>query len=180
MTLLALISITMGAFYVSIQAWSIFSRDSFMRVLRAFPRHKNAAIVLVVIDLVWVGYLIQISDLDRFDYLKPAVYVVGPISLFLLIHYLDELLAPRALGGFILLIAHPILTAARWYESSWKLVIVTITYLAIIKGMIFVLSPYRFRDFTERIFSNPLLLKLSHVSGVLIGGLLISLGFTVF
>jgi hypothetical protein len=67
------------------------------------------------------------------------------VAIFLCIKYLDELLSPRALGGFLLLAAGPVLDAARWNPSGWRLIVTVIAYLWIGFGLLLLLSPWWFR-----------------------------------
>ena len=54
---------------------------------------------------------------------------------------MDELLAPRALGGLLLLVPCPIIEVAR----QNGLLLVSIAYVLVVLGIILVLSPYMFR-----------------------------------
>lgn len=113
--------------------------------LLAFPRSATAAWLLTAADLLWVAWIVFHAALGRFEFLKPGLYIVTPAAFFLLINFLDELLACRALGGFLLLAANPALTFARLNDSPWRLVISGIAYVWVVIGMVLVLSPYMFR-----------------------------------
>ena len=118
--------------------------------LLAFPRSKWLGILLLIIDLVWIVLLIKETPMNTFEKYKTLIMSLAPVAFFLIVFYLDELLAPRALGGLLLLVATPILSAARWHDSQWRLVVTTITYLWIVAGMILVLSPFRFRHWMNK------------------------------
>ncbi len=121
----------------------------FRKMVLSFPRNKAAAWVLTAVDLYWVAWIVLHAALGRFEFLKPYIYFAAPVSFLLIIFFMDELLAPRALGGFILLLADPILTAARWHPSNWRYVMTVLAYVWVIAGIIFVLSPYRLRQLLE-------------------------------
>ena len=114
--------------------------------MQAFPRHRLAGMILTAIAVVWVAVLLVDVATGQWERFRPVIYVAAPVSYFLITKYLDELLAPRALGGILLLLAAPILDAARWHPSPLRLVVTVLTYIGIVWGMILVLSPYRFRD----------------------------------
>lgn len=113
--------------------------------LDAFPRSVLPGRILAVIDLIWAAYELSLMHLGGFDAWKIHLYWMTPVAIFLCIKYLDELLSPRALGGLLLLAAGPVLDAARWHPSDWRLVISVIAYLWIFAGLVFLLSPWWFR-----------------------------------
>lgn len=113
--------------------------------LLAFPRHAPAAWLLTAATLLWVAWIISHAALGRFEFLKPGLYLATPAAFFLLINFLDELLAARALGGLLLLAANPVLNFVRWHDSSWRLVLVSLAYAWVVLGIVLVLSPYMFR-----------------------------------
>lgn len=113
--------------------------------LAAFPRSIWPGRILAAIDLVWAAYELSLMHLGGFDAWKVHLYWATPIAIVLCIKYLDELLSPRALGGFLLLAAGPVLDAARWHPSDWRLVISILAYLWVFAGLVFLLSPWWFR-----------------------------------
>jgi len=87
----------------------------------------------------------------QFEPYKFLLYLVAPLAWFAVTRYMDELLPPRMLGGLVLLLAAPVLDAARWNPSPLRLIVVTLVYGMIIWGMIVLLSPFRYRHTVERI-----------------------------
>ena len=144
-----------------------------------FPRHRGMAVLLTLINVIWITWLLFNTPLGRFEGLKPALYVLAPLTFFAVIQYMDELLAPRMWGGFLLLVAAPILDIARWHDSAARLVITVLVYLWVIWGVILVLSPYRFRQLLEWIRRKRLIPVMTTVS-VLLGGALIALALTIY
>lgn len=111
----------------------------------AFPRSVWPGRILAAIDLVWAAYELSLMHLGMFDAWKVHLYWLTPVAIFLCIKYLDELLSPRALGGFLLLLAGPVLDIARWHPSQWRLVVTVFAYVWILLGLTFLLSPWWFR-----------------------------------
>jgi uncharacterized protein YjeT (DUF2065 family) len=111
----------------------------------AFPRSIWPGRILAAIDLIWAAYELAQMHLGMFDAVKVHLYWLTPIAIVLCVIYLDELLSPRALGGLLLLAAGPVLDAARWHSSDWRLVVSVIAYLWILIGLVFLLSPWWFR-----------------------------------
>jgi len=112
---------------------------------RRFPRDKWCGRVLTTVDLVWVAWLLFRAPLGRFESLKPALYLLTPVAIVLVACFLDELLAPRALGGALLLAPDPMLQAAQWHESSLRFLVSGPAYVLVVLGMALLLSPHLFR-----------------------------------
>lgn len=180
MSSLSIAALVLGLVFVAMYLPILLAPERARDALRAFSRNALAAGVLSAVDLFWVAVLILQTDLDRFEYLKPLVYVLGPLSFYLVNKYMDELLAPRALGGFLLLAATPILDAARWHDSPARLLVTLIAYIGVVKGILFVLSPYRFRDFVNGWMTSIPRVRAGAAFGLVLGGSLILLAFSVY
>ena len=113
--------------------------------LAAFPRSIWPGRILAAIDLAWAAYELSLMHLGMFDAWKVHLFWLTPVAIALCVVYLDELLSPRALGGLLLLAAGPVLNAARWHPSDWRLIVTVIAYLWIVLGLVFLLSPWWFR-----------------------------------
>ena len=74
----------------------------------------------------------------------------------------------------------PILDAARWHDSPSRLLLTTIVYIAVIKGILFVLSPYRFRHLAEIWIKNDARLRAGALAMIGIGALLIVFALTLY
>lgn len=148
--------------------------------LLAFPRSRVPAWLLTVVDLSWVAWIILHAQLGRFEWVKPWIYGAAPVAFFLLVIFMDELLAPRALGGFLLLLANPVINAARWHESELRLVMVALAYLWVVAGMVLVLSPYYFRRVAEWATRSDDRCRFLGLARIMIGLALLGLGLWVY
>lgn len=148
--------------------------------LLAFPRHQATAWILTAVDLMWVTWILLHGNLGPFDAVKPALYLIAPACFFLLINFLDELLAPRALGGLLLLAANPVLNAARWHDSDWRFVPIVLAYVWVVAGMLLVLSPYLFRRWALPWTAGDCRIRLAGTALLLLALLLGVLAFMVF
>lgn len=144
----------------------LFYRQELEKVVHALPLNKPVAWVLTAIDLAWVAYLIAHAPLGPFDLVKPYAYILAVVVFALTVWLMDEFLAIRAIGGFWLLLADPILQACRWYDSPWRLLIVVAVYFAVIVSIVLVLAPYRFRQIARIALSKPCA-YVSFVLGIL-------------
>lgn len=145
MSELSVISFVIGLLALTGGAVSLLAPARIRAGVAAFPRSIWPGRILAVIDLIWAAYNLTLMHLGMFDSWKMNLYWMAPAAIFLCIKYLDELLSPRALGGFLLLIAGPVLSVARWHPSEWRLVITVMAYLWILLGLTFLLSPWWFR-----------------------------------
>lgn len=118
------------------------------RVLR-FPRNAWLGRILVAVAMAWSLHLVWEMPLGWFDAYKVWLWVAGPVAYLLVIFFVDELLAARALGGLLLLIPSPLLDAARFQESAWRLAPVILAYVWVVCGIALVLAPYRFREWAQ-------------------------------
>lgn len=118
--------------------------------LAAFPRAKVPGWILTVVGVCWVAWVVHHAALGRFEGLKPLIPVVAVLLVGAMVTFLDELLAPRALGGLLLLVANPILNGVRWADSAWRFVPVLIAYAWVVAGCALMLHPWLFRKWAER------------------------------
>lgn len=170
----------MGALGIAASLWQALAPAQVRQLLDALPRHTLAGWALAAADLLWVAWLINRTNLGSFDAWKPALYFLTPLSFYLLIQYLDELLAVRALGGLLLLLAAPVLDIARWHTSDWRLVIAGLAYLWVVIGMTLVMSPHLFRRTVRLVLPDDARGRLSATIKLLVSAGLIALGLLVF
>ncbi len=143
---LSTIAIALGCFIIVMNLPAVFAPAFFRRMATGFSRNMPAAWILTAIAVMWVSWIVFHASLGRFEPLKPLLYVAAPVSFFAMVFFMDELLAPRALGGLLLLLANPVMNSARWLETPWRLVMIVIAYVWVIAGITFVLSPFRLRQ----------------------------------
>jgi hypothetical protein len=154
--------------------------ERYQRVASAFPRNEWAGWILCAVALSWTALIVLHAPLGRFEEWKPALYFVAPGAFVLMVFFLDELLAPRALGGLLLLVANPVLNIARWHPSNLRLVVTVVAYLLVVAGILLVLSPYRFRQATEWSCASRGRCRAVGTVGVALGTVLVVLGLTVY
>lgn len=147
--------------------------------LLAFPRSRMAGLLLLLGAAVWSYYLISTIDLGEFDKFRRYAQIIIPIASILTAIYVEELLAPRALGMLVLLAAEPLLEAAFLQPQASRLFLVTFTYIAIVFAMFWIGMPYVLRDHLRWLTAE--LWRLRLVSGFLAayGLLLLILGLTL-
>ena len=141
-----------------------------------------AIVLLLLLSAIawsWAGYALWTMNLDFLmpfqKFIPVAVLVCIPLTWF----WLDNLLPCRAIGGILTLFPYGLLHAARVHPSPWRLVLVTLAYLCIVKGMILLLYPWKMRQAIVWITQRPTLFRLAGILDTLLGLFLIGLGATV-
>lgn len=144
--------------------------------LAAFPRSKWPGWVLTAIGLAWVAWVIQHAALGRFEALKPLIPFAAVAVFAAMVWFLDELLAPRALGGLLLLVANPVLNGVRWAGSAWSFVVTLIAYAWVVAGCALMLHPWLFRKMAERFLSSERAVRRVGWGKLLGGAILLAAG----
>lgn len=180
MTELAIWAIVLGGLKFSGSLYAWLRPGSAIGLAKAFPRSVWPGRILSAIDFVWAALLLNAMPMGHFDSWKVALYVLCPLAIILVPIYLDELLSPRALGGLYLLLAAPILDAARWHPSSWSVVMSVVAYIMVIAGIAFVLAPYLLNRMLVVGTGNESRCRAFAILGCGFGLLLICLGIFVY
>lgn len=115
-----------------------------------FPRAKIPGYVLAVVTMVWTALWIPIMLQEfmpgRAASLFPFVQIFVPVSIAAMIFVLPELLSCRTTGLLFVLLPAPLLSAAQWHPSGWRLFVVLSAYVFAVAGMFFVARPWYLRD----------------------------------
>ncbi len=180
MSTLAITSWILGTLAVGVGLFSTCAPELVRRGVADFPRSVWPGRVLLAVDMVWAAYAVTTLHLGMFDAWKVHLYWLAPVCIVLGCLYLDELLSVRALGGLLLLAAGPILNAARWNPSDWRLIVTVMAYTWILVGLLFLLSPWWFRRLTEPVIQTDLAVRIGGLFKAAVGFGLIALAFWVY
>lgn len=149
------------------------------RFYNALPRNTTAGYLLSTLAWIWAGYALWTMGLDVVmpfkKFIPVAVLVCIPLTWF----WLDNLLSCRAIGGILVLFPYELLHVARVHPSPWRLVIVALAYICIVKGMILLLYPWKMRQVIVWITQRSALFRLGGALNVVFGLVLIALGAKV-
>ena len=115
-------------------------------VAQRFPRSRLAGFVLLTVDLVWSLWLLATIEMGEFASFRVPLIIALPVGYFLVLRFVDEFLAVRALGVLCLLVAEPLLDAAFLRHEHSRLLVTVLAYLLIIAGMFWTAIPYILRD----------------------------------
>jgi hypothetical protein len=179
MSSLAVIAWILGTFAIGGGLVALGAPEMVRRGLADFPRSVWPGRILLAVDMVWSAYGVTQMHLGGFDAWKAHLYWLAPVLIVVGCLYLDDMLSVRALGGLLLLAAGPMLAAARWHPSLWRLVISVLAYLWIVAGLFFVLEPWWFRR-AMRCFRSPAAIRAAGLSKVVLGAALVALALMVY
>lgn len=178
---LSMLSMFAGAGFLCLGLLGLIRPDRLISLAVSFPRSAWPGRLMVAVALPWAAYFQLITPpVAGHAMLTKLVIWSVPVAFVLILIYLKELLSVRALGGLFLLSATPLLKYARLHESPFSILVTLVTYVLIIVGIIWVLSPFRFRHWFERCSVSSA--RLQHVmlgfSGL--GATLVVLGLFVY
>ena len=176
------LSLWIGGVYIALHIPLLAAPKKIRTLMKAFPRNFSAGVVLTGIALVWSAYEVYDMPLGALiEGYKWLLWGLTPAIYLLIVAFMNELLAPRALGGLLLLVANPVLSIQRLYSTRLTAVIAVLAYVWIVIGITLVLSPYRFRKVgVERWGSTDVRCRWAGAIGVALGVVLVALGLTVF
>jgi hypothetical protein len=127
---------------LSVVALFLPARD----LLPRLPRSRVAGAVLLTIDLIWSVWLLATMEMGEFSSFRRPLLIILPLGFILVLRFVDEFLAVRALGILCLLAAEPLLDAAFLRPEMSRLLVTVLAYLMIVAGLLWVTMPYLLRD----------------------------------
>ena len=84
--------------------------------------------------------------MGEFAAFRRPLLIALPIGYVLVLRFVDEFLAVRALGILCLLAAEPLLDAAFLRYETSRLLVTVFAYLLVVAGLFWVTMPYLLRD----------------------------------
>lgn len=179
MSPLAIIATLIGLLALACSGYTYLHSIQVLKYLSRFPRSRWPGRILVAIDLIWAACAVTTLHLGGFDAYKIHLLWAAPLCIYMAIRYMDDLLSVRALGGFLLLAAGPILGVMRWHPSMWRLVVAVLCYAWIIVGLFFLMEPWWFRRIAQLVKTEGGLKNAAIAKGA-VGLALLVLGLFVY
>lgn len=175
------LSLWIGGIYVALHLPMVVAPQAVLKFFRIFPRNFWMGAVLAAVALVWSALEVNSMPLGNFiGSYKWLLWIIAPVVYGLILMFMNELLAPRALGGLLLLLANPVLSIQCLHASRATWLIAGLAYVWVIAGAWLVLSPYRFRHAVEAACATDRRCRSAGAAGVLMGCLLMGLSMTLF
>ena len=170
--------IGIAALLVSITAFLL--PDGCLAFYRRFPRSVWPGRILTVLCFVWAACWLYVMPLGPVSFLQSLLPYLTPVAIVAVWFCLGDLLSCRAVGGLMVLLPTPMLSAAQWHPSGWRYAVIVLAYAMAIFGMFVVAMPYLLRDLmTWCTRSKPRFLRLVFLE-LGLGLLLFVLALTVF
>lgn len=111
-----------------------------------FPRSLTVGIILLTLGFLWSFWLLATMEMGEFSSFRRPLLIAVPIGYLLVMRFVNELLAVRALGILALLAGEPLLDAAFLRYEHSRLLVTVFAYLLIVAGLFWVTMPYVLRD----------------------------------
>ena len=170
----------LGALALGSGVWGMMAREQALDFTKGFPRNDNAGYFTIIAAMVWFLLILKgesMSDFERYRLHFNVFILATGIGACV---YLKDYLAVRGSSVLMILLAKLIVDTARWHESDWRLVLVTMAYIMVVKGMWFTASPWRMRDLIEYVTGTEARFQKVCIARMVFGALLLGLGLTVF
>lgn len=147
---------------------------------RRLPRSRVVGVVLFTLAAIWAFWLLSTMEMGEFAPFRRPLLIILPIGYVLVLRFVDEFLAVRALGILCLLAAEPLLDAAFLRSELARLVLTVFAYLIIVVGLFWVTMPYLLRDQINWTSGNLVRWRSLHGLALLYGGALVVLALAVY
>jgi hypothetical protein len=169
-----------GIFLILISLPGIISPAVVQKWAKRLPRSRIAGIVLITIALAWSFWLLFTMEMGEFSSFRRPLLFALPIAYLLVLRFVDEYLAVRALGILCLLAAEPLLEAAFFRYEAARLVVTVFAYALVIKGLLWVTMPYLLRDQISWASRGNMRWRLMHGAALLYGAAILALAITQY
>ena len=172
--------IVVGLFLLLLGAAGLLSPAAFQEFIKKLPRSRVAGIILLSIALIWNVWLLATIEMGEFASFRRPLLIAMPIGYVLILRFVDEFLAVRALGILCLLAAEPLIDAAFLRYELSRLVVTVFAYLLVIAGLFWVTMPYLLRDQISWTTRNNTRWRLVNGVALLYGAVTLVLAVTRF
>ncbi len=180
MSRLALLTLVPACILLVLDAGLLVKPQIVREGIRRFPRDVWSGRVLSAVAVFWAAWILKDMPLGRFEHLKPGLLPAAVVLGGLVWYYMDELLAPRALGALLLLYPAPMLAAARLHPSPWSVFMSVVAYIMVVKGIALLLSPYLLRKVSERVLQSDTNCRAFGAIGALFALVMLASAFFVY
>ena len=155
----------LGTVLLLVHLYALVKRQQVQAFLLASPRNHLLAQILLAGGLFWFFLLVAPEGLGvlsrfrvglaEFEGIRWLLQLACPVFLVLMVTQVKNLLFPRALGIFGLMVAAPLLSAAFLQEPVTRLLIPIWCYIVIFLSILWIGKPYLYRDMVNKICSKP-------------------------
>ncbi len=169
-----------GAFLLLVSLPGIVQAGAVRAALAKLPRSRVAGIILLTIAFIWSFWLLVTMEMGEFSGFRRPLMIALPIGFILVLRFVNEFLAVRALGVLFLLAAEPLLEAAFLRYEPSRLLVTVFAYVMIVKGLFLVTMPYLMRDQIAWWGRSTGRWMVLHVVALVYGGAILACAFTQY
>ncbi len=177
---LKLAGLVTGILLLAYSGAALFKGTPMRTTLARFPRSRSAGIALLVADLIWCFWLLATMEMGEFSKFRKPLLIVLPIAFFLVLTFVNEFLAVRALGVLCLLAAEPLLDAAFLRYEPARLLVTVFAYVLVVAGLFWVATPYVLRDQINWTSRTPERWRLFHGATLLFAIAMLACALTIY
>ena len=116
------------------------------KIWEKLPRSIWPGRILAAICITWAALWLCIMPLGPLMFIREHLWVLLPVAIAAVWIFTPELLTCRAIGGLLVLLPAPMLSAATWHPSPARYIIIVYAYAMIITGMFYIAQPWLLRD----------------------------------
>jgi hypothetical protein len=168
-----------GAFLILMSLPGLFKPD-LANVAQRFPRSHIGGVVLLTISLLWTFWLLATIQMGEFAGFRRPLLIALPIGYVLVLRFVEEFLAVRALGILCLLAAEPLLDAAFLRYETSRLLVTVFAYLLVVAGLFWVTMPYLLRDQINWSARSAFRWRFLHAIAFVYGGVILTFAVTQY
>lgn len=165
--------IALGLLLIASHLFALMKGDAVRAFLKDLPRNYKIGAALLTIDFLWSMMIMSHIDMGEFFHLRRWFLMLIPVGFVLVLTYVKEFLAVRALGALMLLVSGPVLAAAFLQPQISRLLLPILAYAWILAGMFWVGMPFLMRDWIGWLTARDSRWKLAVYSGITYGALLL-------
>jgi hypothetical protein len=166
------VGMVLGVALLLAHLWALIRAESVMAAAKRFPRHRIAGVVLLAVCMAWCWLLVSCMDMGEFYKFRKWLMMLVPLTFFLVVTFVPEFLAVRALGTLMLLATSPVLHAAFLQPQTSRLLLPILAYVWAIAGMFLVGLPYLLRDWIDWLTKSEGRWKAAAIGGAAYGAVL--------
>ena len=168
------VGVLLGLYLICSHVIALVKEQRVINLLKDFPRNKPIGVVLIIISSIWAFWLVSKVDLGEFQKWQVPIswgIIIGCVAFII---WVDEFLAVRALGIFLLLLVCPILDVAFLKEPASRLLLPIICYIWIFLSFFWIGMPYLIRDHIAFVTKTRFRWRCLSIAGIVYGVLVLT------
>ena len=160
--------------------FGLLKPDMLSSYLRNFSRNVTAGYIMMLLGTIWFLVILENENLADFGVYKGKMQIFFALLGLGAIYYLKEYLAVRGMAIVLMLMAKLVIETIRLENTDWRIPFIAFAYVWIISGIVFTVSPWRFRDLANWKYANSERTKYVCTVSTVAGVVMLIAGLTAF